>query len=855
MAKKYTADSVEATSITGSLFGTASFATKTSGLDPLYQNVEIHGNLNVYGTSSFTYVTSSQIDVQESFISVNVFEPAERFGGLTVYDSGSSAATASLAWDSLHNHWVYQNTSGSTYSGGMLLAGPRNTGSLGDEPNLTKWMVARSDGGDHLDNTQIFSSGSVTQITGSLLVSNIPVGTTENQVVVRDGSGNLKYRTDLSLQGATGTQGTQGVAGYVGSDGAQGATGTQGTQGIQGVGGSIGGEGTQGTQGIQGTTGASIQGAQGYTGAQGTTGATGAQGIQGITGTQGATGTQGSTGAQGTTGAQGLTGFQGSTGNQGTTGAQGTTGTQGVQGIQGIQGPNAGITSYTNAADNRVLTSVSSTTINAEANLTFDGSTLAVAGTTTVTKLANTLTISPHASGVDIHSTGNFAPHYQTDFAWYTGAIGSGTNRATLNSSGDFTANSSHRAPVFYDSNNTGYYVDPASTSNLNAANFAGSVNLFGGYGPGSGPGLGFENQTSFIRLAFWGMDFYDWNHGIQMTIDNAYVSANNSFRAPVFYDNNDTSYYADFNSTADNAVRQRGGTLHGPNPTWGAYLLVGGDGRNNYINNTGVASICASNGNLHIDAASGYDTYLNFYDGGVVNFGNGANGIVSTINTDGSHRPQVVYDYNDTGYYIDPASSGTSMKVNGNIDIVSRSASWAEGLRIRTPGSSVWGGIRITRDRAADDGNWAIGFTGLNSSDDLTFYGTSNANGSSIRLNLTHGGTLTATGDIVAYSDRRVKENINPIQDALEKVKALRGVTYNRTDVEDKSQKVGVIAQEIQEVLPQVVFEQADGKLGVSYGNISAVLIEAIKEQQTQIENQQSQIDELKSLVKQLLG
>ena len=61
---------------------------------------------------------------------------AERFGGLKVYDSGSSVATASLAWDSLRNHWVYQNASGSMYSGGMLLAGPRNSGSLGDEPSL-----------------------------------------------------------------------------------------------------------------------------------------------------------------------------------------------------------------------------------------------------------------------------------------------------------------------------------------------------------------------------------------------------------------------------------------------------------------------------------------------------------------------------------------------------------------------------------------------------------------------------------------------------------------------------------------------------------------------------------------------
>ena len=103
--------------------------------------------------------------------------------------------------------------------------------------------------------------------------------------------------------------------------------------------------------------------------------------------------------------------------------------------------------------------------------------------------------------------------------------------------------------------------------------------------------------------------------------------------------------------------------------------------------------------------------------------------------------------------------------------------------------------------------------------------------------------GTMTASSDVVAYSDERVKENIETIPEALNKVKQLRGVTYNRTDIDDKSKKIGVIAQEIYKVLPEVVLEQEDGMLGVSYGNITAVLIEAIKEQQ-------KQIDGLKSLI-----
>jgi hypothetical protein len=136
-------------------------------------SLTITQNLTVLGSSSLVYVTSSNLAVSESFISVNVFEPAERFGGLKVYDSGSSNATASLAWDSQNNHWVYQNASGSNYSGGMLLSGPRNTGSLGDEIGLISGRIAKSVGGDHLDNSIISETGTTITIAGDLVANSI----------------------------------------------------------------------------------------------------------------------------------------------------------------------------------------------------------------------------------------------------------------------------------------------------------------------------------------------------------------------------------------------------------------------------------------------------------------------------------------------------------------------------------------------------------------------------------------------------------------------------------------------------------------------------------------------------------
>ena len=106
--------------------------------------------------------------------------------------------------------------------------------------------------------------------------------------------------------------------------------------------------------------------------------------------------------------------------------------------------------------------------------------------------------------------------------------------------------------------------------------------------------------------------------------------------------------------------------------------------------------------------------------------------------------------------------------------------------------------------------------------------------------------GAFTATGDITAFSDARVKENVETIPNALEKVTALRGVNFNKIGEEKRS--TGVIAQEVKEVLPEVIHENEDGMLSVAYGNITGVLIEAIKEQQKQIEELKAMVINLKN-------
>ena len=96
--------------------------------------------------------------------------------------------------------------------------------------------------------------------------------------------------------------------------------------------------------------------------------------------------------------------------------------------------------------------------------------------------------------------------------------------------------------------------------------------------------------------------------------------------------------------------------------------------------------------------------------------------------------------------------------------------------------------------------------------------------------------GAFTATGNITAFSDARLKDNVETIEGALDKVSQMRGVTYNyKSDLNDGQRGTGVIAQEMQQVMPEVV--QEGEYLSVAYGNIVGVLIESIKELKTQIE------------------
>ncbi len=138
--------------------------------DSFVSGTAYFNNVIVYGTSSIQYITSSQVNIGSNIITVNTDTPAVRFGGLSVFDSGSTQLTGSIFWDSEKNHWVYSNPSGSSYSGGMLMSGPRSS-ALGDEQGTLNNYVMKGQGGDHITSSQIIDDGTTVRIPGALQVT------------------------------------------------------------------------------------------------------------------------------------------------------------------------------------------------------------------------------------------------------------------------------------------------------------------------------------------------------------------------------------------------------------------------------------------------------------------------------------------------------------------------------------------------------------------------------------------------------------------------------------------------------------------------------------------------------------
>lgn len=112
-------------------------------------------------------------------------------------------------------------------------------------------------------------------------------------------------------------------------------------------------------------------------------------------------------------------------------------------------------------------------------------------------------------------------------------------------------------------------------------------------------------------------------------------------------------------------------------------------------------------------------------------------------------------------------------------------------------------------------------------------------------------GGSITVTGAVNAASfmytsDRGLKKDINPINNSLQRILSLEGVEFKWKDSDDLN--IGLIAQDVEKVFPEIVHTSNSGIKSVEYGNIVAPLIEAIKEQQKQIDYLKEKIYEIEN-------
>jgi hypothetical protein len=422
------------------------------------------------------------------------------------------------------------------------------------------------------------------------------------------------------------------------------------------------------------------------------------------------------------------------------------------------------------------------------------------------------------------------------------------------------------RAPQFYDRDDTGYYIDPNSTSSS-------ALRMRGGalFGPNAtwgqylyiGTNGNIDVNTATVAVTNGNLHL-DARNGYVLYLNNyatsSYTLANQSMRSPIFYDSDNTGYYVDGNSTA------RLGTVNAD--VLRSYNNVYID--NNYgFGVIGVYSSYQLQGvfamgsayTLPADGSTGGSLYGICWSHPNAGSKGGANNLAShgmlilengtfkgawgggSLRTPGDIRGTLFYDYDNTGYYWEPnGTSNVNTTVLGTMYFRANRDTNSSSAPLQAY-SNDGGGATMAFHRS---GYYAINF-GLDSDNVIRFGGWSAATN---RLQMDMSGNLTMAGNVTAYSDIRLKENIEVITNALHKVKQIRGVTFTRNDTEHKEQRhAGVIAQEVELVLPEVVATDNSGIKNVAYGNMVALLIEAVKEQQIQIEKLNQRIDLLEAI------
>jgi hypothetical protein len=438
---------------------------------------------------------------------------------------------------------------------------------------------------------------------------------------------------------------------------------------------------------------------------------------------------------------------------------------------------------------------------------------------------------------------------------------------------GTYTTSGDYRAPIFYDSNNTGYYVDPASSSQFyqvyandwfraqggcglyfqtygyglwsaesggnsygNATTYNTGRNGWSGWGIGSRHcfmSTGGDNVGVHDNSRGW---IWYWN-GSNFEINYGYTYMAGSARSPIFYDSDNTGYYLDPASTSVlNGLTVGGyGVLRSPGTINGNIDSDYGQGFVTFdpvpsgtppISSPNIRTInVGDNFSRRTQLAYTYDTDRAWFrrrnDGGwgswyeFAVFGNSASA--------GSLYGTIYYDGNNTGYYVDPASNSVlnSANVYG--------AWYFQSNQNTGSGSSPPLQAYSTGNNGAIMSFHKGGYYAINmglDSDTVFRIGGWSAPANLFQMDMS--GNLTMAANVTAYSDERLKKDWSELpENFVERLAAVKNGTYTRTDA--NMRQVGVGAQSLQELLPEAVL---DGEyLSVAYGNAAlAACVELAK-------------------------
>lgn len=579
-------------------------------------------------------------------------------------------------------------------------------------------------------------------------------------------------------QGIQGTQGTQGLQGAQGTQGQQGIQGIQGVQGTQGAQGLQGAQGTQGIQGIQGIIGAQgTLGAQGAVGAQGTQGIQGIQGIQGRQGIQGTQGTQGQQGITGSNGSNGSTGAQGAQGSVGSTGATGSTGSTGATGAQGTSGATIDNTE-------RTLLKLNWYGVGGDSGAVFGSGHYQMGQASgSWTHPYPDLIIGYH-TGIRIGAYTSYGgTRFYNNSPTSNGgseteifSVGNGDNHIRIAEIG--FAGSSLRAPVFYDSDNTGYYLNPNGDSNLSGWLYSGQFYSYGWFRN--------EGQQGLYNASY-GNHFYS-------TSDQYWNIAGN-------------------NGSACGLIMRTGGhqgSIRG--------YLYANDGNNiGFLSQDGNWQIRCNNDSVEL-----YDTTYTATSYSYIMYDRNDSGYYCDPNSTSRFAAVNSDNYYAYGYYR------AQYIGRGGICGIYDSYRYQN---VFTMGDS-W---NLAYDGTSVGNLYGMCWSHPNAGGAA---GNLDSHGMIVLINGGFGSCMSysikASGTVTAYSDERLKKDWADLpKDFVDRLAQVKVGTYTRIDGE-KLRQVGVSAQSLRPLMPEAVTEAEDDfkTLSVSYGHAAmASAVELAKE------------------------